>query len=425
MEYLQDSPTTAAQIKTWTDHDPILSRVRRLVLHGWQVTDDLAMKPFQHRKDELSIQDDCILWGSRIVIPPPGLPKVIDELHAGHPGISRMKSLAKSYVWWPGMDADIESKVKNCHQCQQNQKSPAPVPMKAWEWPTQPWSRIHIDYAGPFQGKMFLVAVDAHSKWIEASLVNSATSTIIIHKLRSMFATHGLPRVVVSDNGSVFTSSEFKEFMTKNGIRHIKTAPYHPASNGLAERAVQTLKEGLKKLSSGCLETKLCRFLFQYRITPHTTTGQSPAQLLLGRQLRSHLDQLHPDLASCVEHKQELQKQSHDQQTKMRQFVPDEAVFVRNFAQGDPWLAGTIVNAPGPRSYNVKLFDNRMVRRHVDHIRARSMVLPESSADNALDETIPITVSDSNSPADNISPLAPLRRSKRISRPPNRLIHSI
>ena len=181
----------------------------------------------------------------------------------------------------------------------------------------------------------------------------------------------------------------------------------------------------LKKLSSGCLETKLCHFLFQYRITPHTTTSQSPAQLLLGRQLRSHLDQLHSDLASRVEHKQELQKQSHDQQTKMHQFVPDEGVFVRNFAQGDPWLAGTIVNAPGPRSYNLKLFDNRMVRHHVDHIRAHSMVLPESSADNALDETIPITVSDSNSPAHNISPLAPLRHSTRISRPPNRLIHNI
>ena len=130
---------------------------------------------------------------------------------------------------------------------------------------------------------MLLVAVDAHSKWIEVSVVNSATSAITIQKLRSMFATHGLPRVVVSDNGSVFTSNEFQEFMTKNGIHHIRTVPYHPASNGLAERAVQTLKEGLKKLSSGDLETRLFRFLFQYRITPHTTTGQSPAQLLLGR----------------------------------------------------------------------------------------------------------------------------------------------
>ena len=148
MEYLQDSPTTAAQIKSWTDRDPLLSRVCKILLHGWRATDDQTMKPFQQRRD---VQDACILWGSRVVIPPPGRPKIIEELHAGHPGTSRMKSQARSYVWWPGMDSDIESKVKNYQLCQQKQKSP-PL-MQAWEWPPQPWSRIHIDYAGPIQGK--------------------------------------------------------------------------------------------------------------------------------------------------------------------------------------------------------------------------------------------------------------------------------
>ena len=166
MEYLQDLPTTAAQIKSWTDCDPLLSRVCKMLLHGWRAIDDQTMKPFQQHRDELSVQDACNLWGSRVVIPPPGRPKVIDELHAGHPGISQMKSLARSYV---GMDADIESKVKNCQLCQQNQKSPPAVPMQAWERPAQPRSRIHIDYAGPIQGKMLLVAVDAHSKWIKVT----------------------------------------------------------------------------------------------------------------------------------------------------------------------------------------------------------------------------------------------------------------
>ena len=173
-----------------------------------------------------------------------------------------MKSLARSYVWWLGMDTDLKAKVQNCRQCQETRKLPAAVPMQSWEWPTQPWSRLHIDYAGRFQGKMFLVVVDAHSKWMEVSIVTSATTAVTIQNLRRMFATHGLPRTVVSDNGSVFTSNKFQDFVVKNGICHIKTAPYHPACNGLAERAVQTLKEVLKKLTSGCLETKLSRFLF-------------------------------------------------------------------------------------------------------------------------------------------------------------------
>jgi len=215
---------------------------------------------------------------------------------------------------------------------------------------------------------MFLAVVDVHSKWLEVSIVSTATTAITIQKLRSMFATHGLPRTVVSDNDSVFTSSEFEKFLQNNGIRHIRTASYHPASNRLAERAVQTLKEGLKKLNDGCLATKLFRFLLQYGITSHTTTGQSPAQLLMGRSLHSHLDQLLPDLQSHMQEKQQPQKDRYDHHTKARYFLPDAVVFVCNFGQGDKWLSGIVIKAQDPRSYNVRLFDNRIIRRHVDHI---------------------------------------------------------
>ena len=124
-----------------------------------------------------------------------------------------------SYVWWPDMDADIELKVKNCHQCKQNQKCPTAVPMKAWEWPAQPWSRIHIDYCDPFQGKCFWwQLMHTPSGLRTVWLTQLRTSTTTIWKLRSVFPSYGLPRVVVYDNGSVFTSSEFQGFMTKNGI---------------------------------------------------------------------------------------------------------------------------------------------------------------------------------------------------------------
>ena len=100
--------------------------------------------------------------------------------------------------------------------------------------------------------------------------------------------------MLVSDNAQSFTSSEFAVFLKKNGIRHVRTPPYHPASNGLVERAVQTFKESMKRLRSGSVDTRLARFLLKYRVTPHSTTGVSPAELMMGRKLRTQLDLLHP-----------------------------------------------------------------------------------------------------------------------------------
>ena len=227
-----------------------------------------------------------------------GQKAAVDMLHEGHPGTSRMKSLAKSFMWWPAMDRELEEKVRQCHQCQATKHSSPRVPLHLWEWPQRPMARVHIDYAGPFLGKMFLILTDAHSKWIDVVVVSSARSTVTIEKLRTMFATYGLPETLASDNGAAFTSLEFQVLLKQNGIHHICTAPYHPATNGQVERAVQTFKEGMKRNSSGTLETRIARFLFHYRTTPHTTTGVTPAWLMMGRELRSHLSQLQPDVTA-------------------------------------------------------------------------------------------------------------------------------
>ena len=165
-----------------------------------------------------------------------------------------------------------------------------------WEWPEQPWNRLHLDFAGPFLGHQFLVLVDSHSKWMEAHIMTSITAS-----RRMIFATHGLPAKIsiVTDNGPTFISHEFHDFLKECGILHVTSAPYHPATNGLAERGMQTLKQGLQKLE-GNMQDRLSRFLFFYRLSPHATTGVSPAEVLLGRQPRSRLDLLHPDLAQKV-----------------------------------------------------------------------------------------------------------------------------
>ena len=87
-------------------------------------------------------------------------------LHKAHPGAVRMKKLARGYMWWPGMDGQIEQCVKECMVCQNSRKAPQVAPLHPWTWPDKPWSRIHIDYAGPFQDKMFLLVIDAYTKWL-------------------------------------------------------------------------------------------------------------------------------------------------------------------------------------------------------------------------------------------------------------------
>lgn len=167
-----------------------------------------------------------------------------------------MKALAQSYFWWPKLDADIEAVVKGCSTCQKHRNLPASAPLHPWEWPSKPWQRLHIDYVGPFMGHMFLILIDAYSKWMDVYPVTSATSAKTIECLRKSFSSQSLPEMIVSDNGTCFVSAEFKDFMSKNGIEHITSAPYHPSSDGCAERAVQTFKSMMKK-AKYCLVTAL------------------------------------------------------------------------------------------------------------------------------------------------------------------------
>ena len=112
------SSVTGKQFKLWTSCDPVLAKVWDKVLQGWVDTSDPDLQPYQCRKQELSIEDGCVLWGNRVVVPPPGRAKIIDALHEGHPGMVRMKSLAQCHVWWPSMELELEQKVKECALCQ-------------------------------------------------------------------------------------------------------------------------------------------------------------------------------------------------------------------------------------------------------------------------------------------------------------------
>ena len=177
---MEESPITAATIREWTKRDPVLSKVYGYLQHGWPGDILSEVKLFHSVKDELSTLQGCILRDSRVLVPPPGRKQVLLKFHEGHPGICRMKSIAQMYTWWPGMDREIEELVKSCENCRQIQPSPPRAPLQPWSWPSKPWARIHLDYAGPVENKMFLVVVDAHTKWMEVCHVASSTSAATI-----------------------------------------------------------------------------------------------------------------------------------------------------------------------------------------------------------------------------------------------------
>ena len=246
------------------------------------------------------------------------------------------------------MDQEVEREANQCDACQQNSKSPSTAPLHPWEWPEKPWTRLHVDYAGPFLGKMFLVLIDSHSKWMDVYLVTTATSHGTIEKIRQSFSVHGLPQMLVSDNAICFKSAELADFVAKNAIKHVTSAPFHPSSNGSAER--RTFKEGMKRRQGGneCLEAKVSRFLFSYRITPHSTTGLSPTEMLMSRRPRSAFDLLLPDLKSKMEKKRRKQKVNHDTRTKFRSFLPGNPVFTKNYRYCPKWITGNIESCTGP-----------------------------------------------------------------------------
>ena len=169
----------------------------------------------------------ALFGGSRVIIPYVLREKIFKELHWEHPGICAMKAIARTCVWWHKMDGEIERAVKLCTVCQNVRSSPPSVPLIPWKWPTRPNQRIHLDFCQKGSDH-FLVVVDSHSKWLEVKHMSSTTTERTVDELRLIFAQHGLPEEVVSDNGPQFISNEFSEFMSKNGVKHTLAPPCHP-----------------------------------------------------------------------------------------------------------------------------------------------------------------------------------------------------
>uniref|UniRef100_A0A5S6QRN0 Integrase catalytic domain-containing protein n=1 Tax=Trichuris muris TaxID=70415 RepID=A0A5S6QRN0_TRIMR len=263
-----------------------------------------------------------------------------------------------------------------------------------WPVPTKPWSRLHVDYAGPFQGHYFFVVVDALTKWPEILTTNVATAKSTMVMLTELFSRFGLPDTLVPDNGTQFRSSEFKDFCQRNGIDHIFSPPYHPQSNGQAERFVDTFKRGLLKLKDERpMSEILSTFLLRYRSSPNPFTEgcRSPAEMMFGRQIKTDLTLLHPTAVDNVPSDGRMTKYfNRHHGAKARTILPGDPVYARRTVGNKTvWTEGIVLSRRGNVVYDIRVGQQHW-KCHVNHLRPRQKGIHYGTAFNTLLDTFDI-----------------------------------
>lgn len=361
-EGLDHFPIDSEKIAACTVQDKVLSKIYAFVKEGWpETTKDEQLRAFFVRKQSISVFNNVLLFQTdytRVIVPTSLRQSVLKMLHEGHWGVVRTKQMVRRYCWWPRIDQDIEDMIKSCPSCQE-MSSALPREFKNWPAAEKPWERIHLDFAGPFLNSMWMLCVDAFSRYPYVIKMNDITAQSTVRSLQGIFAIEGLPDTIVSDNGTAFTSGIFHEFCYQNGIQHLTIAPFHPASNGEAERFVRTFKGAMKKkmLEGGSTDHALLTFLSTYRFSPDLSCGKSPAEMIHGRQPKTTLSLMLP-----------IKSRAKSEQTT--KFQLQQAVFVRSFSRGPKWIRGTIIKKIGKMMYLVST-DSGDIRRHQNQMRNR------------------------------------------------------
>ena len=386
----QINPDNPLLVVRETAKDPILSQLMRFVKEGWPHAFSEELKDFKKLENSLSTENGCVFYGLRVIIPSTLRNHILKLLHLGHFGMQRMKQLARSTVYWPRIDFDIEDLCRKCTSCGQFQNKPDKPSIHPWMMPEKPWSRLHLDHAINFLGRNWLVLVDAYSKYpcIHPTTSTSSKSTTAI--LEQEFAHFGYPHTLVTDNATTFMSQEFQAWCKQRGIVHLTGAPYHPATNGAAERLIQSFKQALRKSSLPPKEA-LQEFLMQYRRIPFAS-GLSPSELLNGRRIRTKIDTLVPSIPHLLQGRQSRQASKHsnaeDSEVVSKvehHYSPGDPCYALYFGprrDRDPrWVPAIVTKVHGTRSVNVyesfledQLGEDILINFDLDTVRIKMMI---------------------------------------------------
>ncbi|XP_046862058.1 uncharacterized protein K02A2.6-like [Xenia sp. Carnegie-2017] len=277
------------QLKEETKKDKVMKMLRQYVENGWpdlRSKVDLDVLNYWDFIETLSVQDDLLFKGDRVIIPVSLRTDMLKAIHQGHFGSESCKRRARECLYWPKMSLEIEAEVRKCEICNAHKSHQQKEPLQSHTVPHRPWSKVGADLF-ELNGRSYLLMVDYYSGFFEIDYLLNTTTKTVITKMKSQIARYGIFEDLITDNGPQFRSKEFRAFSLQYGFKHTTSSPGYPKSNGMSERAVQTAKAILKKAKYDNTDPYLG--LLSYRNTPRDEIVGSPAQRLMGRRTRTLL----------------------------------------------------------------------------------------------------------------------------------------
>ncbi|UYV68139.1 hypothetical protein LAZ67_5003162, partial [Cordylochernes scorpioides] len=362
-EVLMTTPTNKSsyeELQALTKEDQELQELKHLILYGWPNYKSAvpeSCKKYWPCRDELSTNEDLIFNGSIVFILLKWKAKILKLIHEGHQGTNSCLRRARDSIYWHGMSQDIINTVEICRTCQANQRNKTKEPMIIKEIPSLPWEIVAADIFS-IKGKNYQLINNNYSGFIDFKEMKTMNFTETIESLKKWFGVHGIPSLLEIDNGPNFTSRDFKGFQKKWLFDHQTSSPLYPNINGLAERAVQTAKNLIRKCLDSGQEVELA--LLNFYNTPRDGLP-SPAQCLFSRRTRTLLPtsthQLEPEIqkghTQNLRNKREKQKTHHDKTAKTtRSFKEGEKIMLKQHHR--EWIPARVTQEVAPRSYKVQ-----------------------------------------------------------------------
>lgn len=335
-----------------------------------------SLRPYFKVKDDLTTQNGLVFKGQRIVIPRGLRTDMLKRLHYAHSGIENSTKLARDTMYWPGIHEQLKRTVGECESCQKNSPNQVKEPMMSTEIPKLPYDIVSMDImelTNPNGTKnLYLVTVDHYSDFFEIDEIKNMLAETIIKTCKQNFARHGIPRMVISDNGTHFHNKPFLRFAADWEFKFSTSSPYYPQSNGKAESAIKIAKKILKKARDS--DTDIYMALLNWRNTPNKIDS-SPVQRLFSRRTRCAVpmvpDKLKPAIQKSVSDKilnnKERAKYTFDRTTrKAKPLEIGEPVLVKLKGAESPWKTGKIIDQCQNRSYIVDVNETHYRRNRHD-----------------------------------------------------------